>query len=167
MIRTIADFDRTWQTELEATQKIFKHLTTGSLNTVLHKDVRTPGRLAWHIVTSIPEMSNRTGITIAGPAADAPIPATAKAIFDAYNAAAVSLLEQVKQNWTDASLAIEDDMYGEKWARGFTLEVLIHHQIHHRGQLTALMRLAGLSIPGIYGPAQQEWTAYGMEPPAI
>jgi uncharacterized damage-inducible protein DinB len=167
VIRTIADFNRTWQTELEATQKIFKHLTTASLNTVIHKDVRTPGRLAWHIVTSIPEMAHRTGITTTGPAADAPIPATANEIFDAYNAASVSLLEQVKKNWTDASLAIEDDMYGEKWARGLTLQILIQHQIHHRAQLTVLMRLAGLSIPGIYGPAQQEWSAFGMEPPAI
>lgn len=167
MIRTIADFDRTWQTELEATQKIFKHLTSASLTTVIHKDVRTPGRLAWHIVTSIPEMAHRTGIDTAGPAADAPIPATAKEIFDAFNTAAVSLLDQVKKNWTDATLAIEDDMYGEKWARGLTLQILIQHQIHHRGQLTVLMRLAGLSIPGIYGPARQEWSAFGMEPPAV
>jgi len=36
MIRTIADFDRLWQTEMEATQKIFKHLTTRSLTQEVH-----------------------------------------------------------------------------------------------------------------------------------
>jgi len=40
------------------------------------------------------------------------------------------------------------------------------HELHHRGQLTVLMRQAGLVVPGIFGPAQEEWTRYGMEPPA-
>ena len=167
MIRTIADFERTWSTEMEATQKIFKHLTTASLNTVVNKDVRTLGRLSWHIVTSIAELAGRTGLHTAGPAEDAPIPATAKEIGDAYSQVAISLLELVKKHWTDASLLVEDDMYGEKWVRGITLEVLIHHQIHHRAQMTVVMRLLGLSLPGIYGPAQQEWGAYGMQAPAI
>ena len=167
MIRTIADFERTWSTEIEATQKVLKHVTTPSLTQVVNKDVRTLGRLAWHIVTSIPEMAERTGLHPAGPPADAPIPATAREISDAYNAAAISVLEQVKKEWTDATLSVEDEMYGEKWARGFTLEVLIHHQIHHRAQMTVAMRLLGLSVPGVYGPAQQEWGAYGMQAPVI
>ena len=167
MIRTISDFERMWAVEIEATQKIFKHVPTASLTQVVHKDVRTLGRLAWHIVTSIPEMAERTGIHPAGPAPDAPIPATAKEIFDAYSTAAISLLEQIKKDWTDDTLQVTDDMYGEKWTRGQTLTVLITHQIHHRAQMTVVMRLLGLSIPGIYGPAQQEWAAYGMQAPAI
>lgn len=43
-------------------------------------------------------------------------------------------------------------MYGEIWARGLTLFYLITHQAHHRGQMTVLMRQAGLPVPGIYGP---------------
>lgn len=167
MISTIADFERMWSTEIEATQKIFKHVTTASLNQSVHKEVRSLGRLAWHIVTSLPEMAGRTGIRPAGPAADAPIPATAKEIFDAYSTAAISLLEQIKKDWTDETLQVTDDMYGEKWTRGQTLTVLITHQIHHRAQMTIVMRLLGLSIPGIYGPAQEEWAAYGMQAPAI
>jgi uncharacterized damage-inducible protein DinB len=167
MIRKIADFDRLWQQELEATQKIFKHITTKSLTQVVHPDVRTLGRLAWHIVTSIPEMAARTGLKVSGTDEKAPIPATAKEIFDAFNTVAISVLEEVKKNWTDADLLIEDDMYGEKWARGLTLQILVHHQIHHRAQMTVIMRLLGLSVPGVYGPAKEEWTSYGMPPPAI
>jgi uncharacterized damage-inducible protein DinB len=167
MIRTIADFDRLWQTEMEATQKIFKHLTTKSLTQEVHPDVRTLGRLAWHIVASIPEMGGRTGLTFRGPAPDAPVPKTAKEIFDAYNVLAISLLQQVKNNWKDETLLVEDDMYGEKWARGLTLHILAGHQIHHRAQMTVVMRLLGLSIPGIYGPAKEEWASFGTAPPAI
>ena len=167
MIRKIEDFDHVWQTEMEATQKIFKHLTTSSLQKVLDEKVRTLGRLAWHIVISIPEMAGRTGLHLAGPAEDAPIPATAKEIFDAYNSVAISLLDQVKSQWSDATLSVEDDMYGEKWPRGMTLQILVHHQIHHRGQMTVLMRQCGLSLPGIYGPTREEWASYGMQPPAV
>ena len=35
-------------------------------------------------------------------------------------------------------------------------------EAHHRGQMTVLMRQAGLTVPGIYGPAQEEWAAMGM-----
>ncbi len=167
MIRTIVDFDHMWQHEIEATQKIFKHLTNTSLSQAVNAEGRTLARLAWHIVTSIPEMMQRTGLQISGPAADAPVPATAKEIFQGYTAAATSLLDQVKGSWTDATLQEEDDLYGEKWKRGFTLTSLIHHQIHHRGQMTVLMRQANLSVPGIFGPAREEWAAYGMEPPTV
>ena len=78
-----------------------------------------------------------------------------------------SLAEQIRSRWDDASLAVTDDMYGETWPRGLTLSILIHHQAHHRGQMTVLMRQAGLKVPGVYGPAREEWAAYGAPPPAI
>jgi len=56
---------------------------------------------------------------------------------------------------------VTDEMYGETWARGLTLFYLILHQAHHRGQITVLMRQAGLTVPGIYGPAKEEWAAFG------
>jgi uncharacterized damage-inducible protein DinB len=112
-------------------------------------------------------MMIRTGLSLSGPPPDAPLPTTAQEISRAYDRAATSLLEQIKARWTDATLEQEDDMYGEKWKRGATLVGLILHQTHHRGQMTVLMRQAGLEIPGIYGPARQEWAALGMEPPEV
>jgi len=58
-------------------------------------------------------------------------------------------------------------MYGEKWARGVTLHILLVHEIHHRGQMTVLMRQAGLKVPGVYGPAKEEWTQYKMPEPEV
>jgi uncharacterized damage-inducible protein DinB len=167
MIRTIADFDRLWSQEIESTQKILKHIPDRALAQSVGTDHRTLGRLAWHIVTSIPEMMSRTGLKPAGPAPEAPVPGNAREIARAYNEAAISLLDLVKGSWTDATLEATDDMYGEKWARGFTIMALILHQTHHRGQMTVLMRQAGLEVPGAYGPARQEWGAFGMQPPAV
>jgi hypothetical protein len=33
--------------------------------------------------------------------------------------------------------------------------------------MTVLMRLAGLKIPGLYGPSKEEWSRYGMKEPEI
>jgi uncharacterized damage-inducible protein DinB len=167
MIRSIADFASMWKTEFEATQKIFKSLTTESLTQTVHSDVRSLGRSAWHIVTSIPEMAGRTGLKLAGPHHDAPIPATAEELVQAYCIVGSSILETVKSSWSDKDLLVEDDMYGEKWARGTTLEVLITHQIHHRAQMIVVMRILGLRVPGIYGPTKEEWSSYGMPAPTI
>lgn len=167
MIRSILDFESLWSRELEATQKILKHLTDRSLSQRVDPHGRTLGRIAWHIVLTIPEMMTRTGLTVSGPDPESPVPANAKEIFRSYSSAAISLLERVKAHWTDTTLAQEDDMYGEKWKRGDTLTALILHQTHHRAQMTVLMRQAGLEIPGIYGPARQEWAAFGMPPPEV
>ena len=72
------------------------------------------------------------------------------------------MAKAVRAGWTDADLPGEIDMYGEKWPRGQTLQALIAHEAHHRGQMTVLMRQAGLAVPGVYGPAREEWAAYGM-----
>jgi len=166
MFRTIDEFVHIWSHEFESTQKIFKHITDKSLSQAVVPGGRTIGILAWHIVTTIPEMMNRTGLSIPMPGEEEHPPARAKEIFDAYNTVAAALLETVRDKWTDASLLIEDDMYGEKWKRGDTLSALVFHQVHHRAQITVLMRQAGLRVPGMYGPSREQWAAMGMNPPA-
>lgn len=167
MFPTVASFTHIWSQEIEATQKLFKHLSDKSLPHAIGPEGRTLGRLAWHITTTIPEMMNRTGLSIASPDPEAPVPSSAKQIFNAFNDASIALLEQVQEKWTDATLQQEDDMYGQQWKRGATLMALVLHLVHHRGQMTVVMRQAGLAIPGLYGPAREEWAAYGMKPPEV
>ena len=167
MIHAINDFEQMYNHEIESTGKVFANLTDESLSREFSPNLRNLGRLAWHITTTIPEMMGKTGLTIAGPNPEAPVPTSASEIANGYREAASSLIDQIKSGWTDASMEIEDDMYGEKWKRGMTLQGLIHHEIHHRAEMIVLMRLAGLPVPGLYGPTQEEWTQYGMEPPAV
>jgi uncharacterized damage-inducible protein DinB len=103
-------------------------------------------------------------LEVAGPSHDALAPTTAKAIVAAYETASKAVADGVAA-WSDATLEVEDEMYGERWPRGLTLHSLVVHQAHHRGQMTVLMRQAGLKVPGVYGPAREEWTAFGMQPP--
>lgn len=40
------------------------------------------------------------------------------------------------------------------------------HEIHHRGQLTILMRQAGITVSGLYGPSKEEAAAMRSCPKA-
>lgn len=164
MFRRIEDFLAVWDYEAEATLKLLASLPDEALHRKLHPDVRTLGRLAWHITQTIPEMGGRTGLALVGPGEDEPVPATTKALADRYRAAAESLAREVRR-WTDADLETEDDMYGERWSRGRTLFALSGHQAHHRAQMMVLMRLAGLPVHGVYGPAREDWAGMGMPAP--
>jgi uncharacterized damage-inducible protein DinB len=167
MFRTIDDFVSVWSREFEATLKLFKHIPDRALAQAVDGQGRTLARLAWHITTSIPEMISRTGLKFPCIDEHSPVPASSREIFQAYSSAAIGLLDAVKGSWNDATLDVKDDMYGEQWTRSATLTSLVMHQVHHRAQMTVLMRQAGLEVPGLYGPARQEWAAYGMQPPAI
>ncbi len=161
MFRNVEDFTAAWRTEYEGTLRILRALTDASLGQRVDPAGRTLGRLAWHITQSIPEMMNRAGLAVAGPGEHAPVPASSVEIVSWYEEAGRALLEQVAA-WDDAKLLETVDMYGTPWANGLTLEALIRHQAHHRGQMTVLMRQAGLKVPGVYGPAREEWVSYGM-----
>ena len=167
MITSTSQFGDYWTRESESTRKILSVLTDASLGQKVTDDHRTLGRIAWHIAQSIPEMANRTGLAVKGPGETESVPDSADEIRAAYDSAASSLLAQISEKWTDDELQTEDEMYGEKWKRGFTLKVLIDHETHHRGQMTVLMRQAGLKVPGIYGPSLEEWGQYGMKAPEI
>ena len=167
MITSIKQFRESWRKESEDTKKMLGELTDESIKKELVKDHRSLGRIAWHIVRTIPEMLAKTGLNPEGPKENESVPDSAEEIKKAYDLASGSLLNQVTENWNDESLLVEDDMYGEKWKRGMTLKILIDHEIHHRGQMTVLMRLAGLRVPGLYGPSKEEWSQFGMKEPEI
>lgn len=162
MYRHLEDFINDWTIESESTLKIFNNLTDESLTKKVNENVRTAGILAWHITNSIGEMAHRTGLNFKTIDSNSSVPVRAQEIVDAYKQASSNLLDAIKSNWNDESLIVEDDMYGEMWKRGTTLGVIISHQIHHRAQLTVVMRLNGLKVPGVYGPSKEEWTSYGM-----
>ncbi|HVN74965.1 MAG TPA: DinB family protein [Thermoanaerobaculaceae bacterium] len=159
MLTSIAQFREIWQGESAATARILEALTDASLAQRVTPRDRSLGEIAWHTATSIPEMADRTGLRVAGRDRHAATPVSAATIRDAYARSAADLLERVSAGWTDDTLRVEDDMYGEPWPRGLTLQALVLHEVHHRGQITVLMRQAGLAVPGVYGPNREEMEA--------
>ena len=164
MFRSTEDFFASWGHEHDVTIKLFERLTDASLAQAVTPEGRTLGFIAWHLVQTLGEMPARTGLTVDAPAEDAPVPSSAAVIAQAFARTSESLVEQIRAHWTDATLLEEDDMYGQTWKRGFTLLCLVTHHAHHRGQMTVLMRQAGLQPIGVYGPAKEEWAGMGMPP---
>ncbi|MGV8124975.1 MAG: DinB family protein [Candidatus Xenobiia bacterium LiM19] len=165
MITSLDTFKKGWAYESQATEKLFAALTDVSLRQQVVEGHRNLGNIAWHITETIPELMNRTGLTVQGPRPEDKAPTSAAQILEEYRKASASLINELDSKWTDATLKEENDMYGETWTNGMTLMSLIAHQTHHRGQMTILMRQAGLNVPGVYGPSKEEWAAMGMEAP--
>ena len=164
MYYKISDLIEDWKYESESTLKVFSNLSDESLTVKFNNEIRTPGKLAWHIVTTLGEMVQRTGLNFDATPEDAPLPSTVKEIRDEYKRSSDGMINAVKKEWKDESLMEEVNLYGQNWKKGKVLSVLVNHQIHHRGQLTVIMRLAGLKVPGVYGPAREEWANMGMGP---
>lgn len=167
MFTSIDAFLEMWKDESAATARVIGAVSDAKLGKAVAKGHRSLGRMAWHLAQTIPEMMGQTGLKVKGPGHDAPVPKRKATIVKAYKTAAQSLAQAVKRQWKDATLKKTDNMYGFTWKRGFTLACLLLHQAHHRGQMTALMRMAGLKVPGIYGPAQEDWKQHGMEAPKV
>ena len=161
MFRTVKDFLRTWQYESDMTLKMINEFSDEALEQRVTEDGRDLGFLAWHLTQTIGEMLAKVGLAVEAPGQASTRPTSTSEIKEAYEKAALSATKEIEDNWTDETLLEKDEMYGETWARGFTLFCLVTHQTHHRGQMTVLMRQAGLKVPGVYGPAKEEWAAIG------
>jgi uncharacterized damage-inducible protein DinB len=162
MYSTISEFLVDWENEKEYTLKIFRSLTDDKLDQKVCNEGRTLGRVAWHITASVSEMGKSAGLEVTEVDDKAHYPSVEE-IAALYNKLSEELSDAVTA-WSDEMLKEEIELYGEKWTRAFTLQVLIRHQIHHRAQMTVLMRQAGLKVPGIYGPSREEWKLYNMQP---
>ncbi len=162
MYTTLKEFQAAFSDENASTLKLLRALTDASLQQPVAPGGRTLGRIAWHIVQSLGEMGSGCGLVFDAPPREAAVPTSAAEIADAYERTAAALLAAVMEQWTDASLDEERNMYGEMWKNSFTLMALGGHEIHHRGQMTVLMRQAGVPVAGVFGPSREEWAAMGL-----
>ncbi|MBC8423993.1 DinB family protein [bacterium] len=165
MFRKLDDFLNAYQTLAEGTRKILAAIDEEAMCQNVAPGHRTLRGLAWHIVTTVPEMMNQVGLGLSSVDEKTLPPGEPDAVRAAYDKVSDELVAAVKAKWSDADLEKTDDLYGETWPRGLTLRILMDHEIHHRGQLTVLLRQAGRPVPGIYGPSKEEWDKFGMEPP--
>lgn len=163
MFTTMKQFLEVWESETASTLACFNNLTDESFSKDLVHDHRTIERNINHITDCAASIPLAATLPVTG--YEKQNYTNKQALIDAYkkNTEAV---KQAASQWTDATLLEETPMYGETWTKGFALWVTVAHQIHHRGQLTVLMRLAGLKVPGVYGPAKEEWESMPFLPQA-
>ncbi|EFM11386.1 DinB family protein [Paenibacillus curdlanolyticus YK9] len=164
MFTNIQNFIEEYTVESNNTYKLLQLIKDEALQQRVTPEGRTLGFLAWHLVPSH-GIFEPTGLQFDGPPDRSPAPESAETIARTYLNAAQSLLQAIQTQLTDEDLQRTVTTFNQPWKIGYTLSAFLKHEVHHRGQLTILMRQAGLPIIGLYGPTKEEWKAFGMPAP--
>lgn len=163
MFKKINDFVQEFEMESAITERVLDTLTDESLKQIISENYRTLGQIAWHLVSSI-NFLTFTGLSYDEPLAEEDAPTSAAKIASEYRRLGQAMLRAMRSQWTDESLGQIVKVSGEDWQNGATLRYSLRHEIHHRGQMTVLMRQAGLHVPNVLGPTREEWIEKGIEP---
>src|SRR4051812_36452961 len=154
MYSHVQDFLDDYKWESESTKKVLNALTPESLQHLKAKDDETSiGNLAAHLGEAPVQVLNQGGLDLTMPTkSENP---TVSELAGNYEKVIGELFEKVK-NWSDEELQQTANFFGMEWKKGLALTAMLHHEIHHRGQLTAMMRNAGVIVPSVYGPNREE-----------
>ncbi|WP_420494205.1 DinB family protein [Macrococcus psychrotolerans] len=154
MFRSKNDFITQYRLEGETTLACIRELTDESLTQAVTELDRTLGELTWHIVQSLGGFAERAGISVEGANYSSSMPETKAEILEEAEKIVNNTLAAYEASLTDENLNDDVDFFGHNLAKGVLLYSNITHLAHHRGQMTVLMRQAGLKVPGIYGPSR-------------
>lgn len=161
MYQSIEQVVNDWNQEAALTLKVLEAMTDASLKQAVSATRRkTLGELAWHVASAPVGILGSAGLQIAGPDFKRPVPESAAEIVEAYRGMSAAVADAIKAQWTDARLSESVLLFG---AMNMTYDgvvtLVVRHQIHHRGQMTILMRQADAVPPGVYGPNEEEGAA--------
>jgi uncharacterized damage-inducible protein DinB len=159
MYKTISEFVEDWGRESAITLRVQRALTDSSLDQKSDPDGNTLGKIAWHMVVMLGMTGAAVGLEVIAPARGTEPPSSASGIAEAFQVAAQSFSEQASKKLKDEQLSSDVAYFGRTLPMRSVLTSLIRHQIHHRGQMTILMRQAAVVVPGVYGPSREETAA--------
>ncbi|WP_088069822.1 DinB family protein [Gottfriedia luciferensis] len=160
MFINVEEFITEWKFEEANTIKLLNAMTDESLDQSIGEDFSSLGELAWHLTTAIKAIVSQSGLQFEAPMSKEDMPATAKELAEKYAQASKSMIEAAQAEWKEKDLKQIINAFGFLDMPIFALlRMAIQHQTHHRGQMTVLMRQAGLAVPGMYGPSKEEWAA--------
>lgn len=167
MYITVEDFIKEWNREALLTQKVLEGLTDQALTQKVYAEGRTLGRIVWHFTTNIPDYLVHFGVEIAKLENAEHMPSCAKEFVETFNKISLQVAKAISQQWTDETLKEVQTAFGRQETNAQIFMGLIKHIIHHRGQVTVLIRQAGLEPFGVYGPTKEEWQGKGVKNPPL
>ena len=154
MYRTTADFIEEWSASAAGTLSVFKAITDDKMDVAIVEGHNSLGWLAWHLVGSAGVFGKLAGLDVPMIGKETPIPASMAEVIAKYNEVIEAYGEAVK-SLTDEQMVEVINGFGQPLPRGKFLRIMIDHQTHHRGQMTVLLRQAGLPVPGVLGPTKE------------
>lgn len=154
MYRKAEDFLADWKNASKGTLKAIQAVPVDKMDVAIVEGHNSLGWLAWHLVGVNAAFGHFAGLQIPGPGADMPQPDTMEEIAQYYEQVQHAYTAEVAK-LTDEQLLEEVEVFGGKMPRGQLLRIVIDHQTHHRGQMTVLIRQAGLKVPPVMGPTKE------------
>ncbi|MEK5232038.1 DinB family protein [Lysinibacillus sp. FSL K6-0232] len=154
MYRQVDDFVHEWSNAAQGTLQVLQAMTDDKLGQSIVEGHSTLGWLGWHLVGAAGYFSYLAGLKVPSIRQEDPVPATAAEIVTAYEKVANAIKEEVAK-LSDQDLLEEVTGFTRPMPKGALLRVLVDHQTHHRGQMTVLLRQAGLPVPGVMGPTKE------------
>lgn len=165
MYVTVSEFIKEWNREAMLTQKVLDGLTDDSLKQQVYPEGRTLGRIAWHFTMNIPDYLSHFRVKMQRAENEENVPSSSKEIAETFKKLSEEAALAIEQQWTDDSLSQTQKAFGREETNAQILMGLIKHIVHHRGQLTILIRQAGLKPFGVYGPSKEDWVNLGVTNP--
>lgn len=152
-----------WDYEAKKTAGLLRALPAGQYDFRPDREARSLGELCWHLAEldayttyGIDQGGFQPGIRPPG----IERPRSLEPLASGYERVHAEAVERVRlltpadldrkvRHFTGDEVSIRELLWG----------AILFHMIHHRGQLSILCRLAGGTIPGLYGPNREEMAA--------
>jgi len=153
-------FIQTWEREFQTTLKVLKAYPTNKLELKPHERSRSAKELAWTFVLEEKVFCNGC-ITGKFDFENLPQPpATLQEILTEYEKSHEQMVSKLKQlpeeNLNTAiKFMVAPKQMGDV-RRGDLLWMMVMDKVHHRGQFSVYLRMAGGKVPSIYGPSADE-----------
>jgi uncharacterized damage-inducible protein DinB len=155
----ITDEHHAWEREAQKTIEMLKMLPAGQYDFRPDASGRSLGELAWHLAELDAYVS--FGVASGAFTADAKPPnikrpMTIEALAPGYERIHKEARERLS-SLTAAELDKEMQFFGStRTVSALLWDMMLLHLIHHRGQLSLLIRLAGGVVPPIFGPTREQ-----------
>ncbi len=148
-----------WEREFQTTMKVLKAYPADKIDFKPHERSRSARELAWTFVGELAVVDMVAKGQIEFKEGPKP-PATMKEILAAFESTYKQMVPKVKaMSEADYNSTIKFPA-GPKQMGDFrkadVLWITMMDQVHHRGQFSVYLRMAGGKVPSIYGPTADE-----------
>lgn len=150
-----------FERETATTLKVLKAYPESQSELRPHEKMKTARELAAMFTMEMALVDKVVRGTYAFPPTGSPVPETWSDVIDAFERDRTSCLEGIRQARDEDLLTGKTTFMvapkkTDDWPTMEFLWFLLCDQIHHRGQLSVYLRLAGGKVPSIYGPSADE-----------
>lgn len=152
-------FLSTWEREFQTTLKVLRAYPTDHLDLKPHPRSRSARELAWTFVVEEKVINNVINGRVDFQNIPQP-PATLREILSAYENTHKEMVTKVKMLpeehfSTSIPFPVGPKQMGDV-RRGDIFWMMLLDSVHHRGQFSVYLRMAGGKVPSIYGPSADE-----------